>query len=144
VHRLDGRVDAPERGHQDDRRVRPDLAQLAEQLDARAARHADVGEHGVALEVAELLERLIDAPRGTDGNPVVLEERRDHLAHGGVVVDDQDGARFGVHENLPSHDACRAPDATGTRFAPRPGRVGEAFGHDCGQVSHARAVGREA
>ena len=59
VHRLDGGVDAAEGRHQHDRRVGPQLADLPEQLDAGAARHADVGEHDVAVELA----RAARAPR---------------------------------------------------------------------------------
>jgi hypothetical protein len=52
AHRVDRGVDAAERGHQHDRRVGPQLAQLADQLEPGFSRHLDVGEHDVEVGLA--------------------------------------------------------------------------------------------
>ncbi len=114
MHRFDGGVDAAERRHQHDRRVRSQLTDLAEQLDPTAAGHPDVGEHDAAIEVREPLQRLGGARRSARLDALVIEQRDDHLAHGGVVVDHENGARFGCHAMIQRHVPChpqRAPGA---------------------------------
>ena len=97
AHGFDGRVDAPERGHQDDRRFGPDLTQLAHQLDARLAGHLDVTEHGFELHLARHVEGFGCAGRVAHGKALLAEERVQHLPHRGVIIDDHEGSGFGHH-----------------------------------------------
>ena len=133
VHRLDGRVDAAEGRHQHDRRVGAQLADLAEQLDPGAARHADVGEHHVAIEVGEAIHRLGGTRGGAGLDSLVVEQRHDHVSHCGIVVDHQNGAGRGRHALLSSHGPCQARDASRGRGGTPISRFGVSemriFGH---------------
>ena len=97
AHGFDGRVDAPERGHQDDRRLGSDLTQLAHELDAGLAGHLDVAEHCVELDLARHVEGFGCTGRVAHGEALLAEERVEHLPHRGVVIDDHESTGFGHH-----------------------------------------------
>jgi hypothetical protein len=140
THRLDRRVDAAEGGHQHDGGVGPAVADLAEQLDPGAARHADVREHDLAVAVGQPLERLVGGGRRHRVDALVLEEGDDHVAHGGVVVDHQHGVT-GPHVRSAESTMRAMREAAGAGLQARSG--GGGVRHSGTSVAHRPGLRRE-
>ena len=107
AHGVYGRVDAAERRHQDHGDVGAEAAQLAHQLDPAAAGHAHVAEHGVELALPGTLDGHVGRLGLLDREALLPEQRGQHLAHGGVVVDDQETLRRFAHGFLPEQETCQ-------------------------------------
>ena len=100
AHGFHCRVDASEGGHENDGGLGADSPQLAHHLDAGLSGHPDVAQDGVELDAPRLPERLVRGARLPNLVSMLLEQRREHLPHRGIVVDHQQGSRF-CHGALP-------------------------------------------
>ena len=93
LERFLGEADVLVRGHHDDRDVPVDLADFPEDLHPVEPGHADVEEHEVGPTAANHGQRLGTAPRPLDRVTLCGEVLGQHLAHGGLVIDDQDPSK---------------------------------------------------
>jgi hypothetical protein len=91
LHRLDGPGDGGIGGHQDDLRVRPARAQLAQQREAVHAGHAHVGEHELDRLGREHAQRFGRVRRAQHAVAEPAEVGREVVADVLLVVDDEHG-----------------------------------------------------
>ncbi len=92
-HRLDGGLDAAERGHQDDARALVPVARSAEDFDSVCARETQIGDdHVVRLAgpVGETLDGAFPAGLLVHLGEPLAERARDAAAQGVAVLDDED------------------------------------------------------
>ena len=114
---LEGRYRAVEvriRGHDDDRDLRMPLLHFGQQLEARFARHADVGDEHLRFVQRERLPHLVGGGERLVGNALARERLLEHPADRAVVVDDPYGVlaragrggalrfRYGAHSWTPT------------------------------------------
>jgi hypothetical protein len=71
------------------------LAEAVEEPEAVVPRHLHVGEHQVQVAGGGPFEGGLGAGRGGDLVALLGEDGPEDIAHGGVVVDDQDPGGFG-------------------------------------------------
>ena len=90
LHRLDGVGDGAEGGHHHEGRVALGGLGLLHQADAVEARHLQVGEDHVGLELLELAERLEAVGRRLGAVALLTEDLREGRPCVGLVVHDQD------------------------------------------------------
>ena len=90
LHRLDGGLHRPVRGHDDHVRVGRQLAQLGQHGEAVGARHADVEKHEVERRLREHAQRLVAVAHGGDLVAGLTQPFFEHPAQAILVVGDQD------------------------------------------------------
>jgi hypothetical protein len=91
LDRADGRVDRPERGDGDDVGAGLDRANLAQQIQSVDLRHLHVGYHQVDAAPPDPLKAGATVVGELDRETFALQIFLEIVAHGSVVVDDQDG-----------------------------------------------------
>ncbi len=94
AHRLHRGIDRAKGCHQHDGSVRAELSELGHQLDAGLAGHLDVAQDRVELFVPRAFERLVSGGDLLDAVAFFPKELAEHLAHGPVVIDDQQRVRL--------------------------------------------------
>ena len=92
LHRLERRVVRAVRAHHDDGQLRLEPLDLAEQREPVHAGHPHVGEDEVVLARGELAQRVRSAPDRAGLPAVIRQDHGEQVAHGGLVVDDEDAA----------------------------------------------------
>ncbi|MEZ4427957.1 MAG: hypothetical protein R3A51_09760 [Nannocystaceae bacterium] len=131
LHGRDRVLDGAVGGHDDDLDLGGDGLGRLEQILARHARHAQVGDHHVHRVVAEDLEGRLPARRGADLQPLLLQHLAEGFEDALLVVNDEDTRLVGRGDG---HRSTRLPKTTvqdrGTEvlavisvdytFAPRP------------------------
>ncbi len=90
LHGLDGGLHRAVGRHHDDHRLRADLLDLGQQLDAVHARHAQVGQHDVGLDLLEQLQPGARVVRARDLVAVLVEQRLERRGGVHLVVDDHE------------------------------------------------------
>ncbi len=78
------------RRHDDDRQRGPGIADLLQQLQARLARHADIGEQDIRGFTAERLQRRLSGFECTRRHAAVAQSPLQYPTDGGIVVDEPD------------------------------------------------------
>ena len=122
AHRVDGAVDGPVGGHQDDEGRGLQLEDLAQQLDAVEVGHLQVGEDDVEGAALGGLEGLAAVAGGGGLVALRLQDHLQDVALAALVVDDEDPA---LHEPR----ACAAIAGSAARgrtmraVVPRPGEL---------------------
>ena len=94
----------------------------AQQVEAGAARHLDVGDHDVELVLFQMRARGLEIPRGGDVIALAAEEDLEELLHAALVVDDQDPGLRG-HVDAPARGSrtrtlVPTPSVLSTRMLP--------------------------
>ena len=89
LHRLDRRVDGAEAGHDDERGIDAEIAQLAEDVEAGNPRHAHVGEDDVEGATLGHLEAFLAGRRRLHAVPRAAERPLHAVADARVVVNQQ-------------------------------------------------------
>ena len=107
---VDRGLDAALPGDHDDLDAGPLAANAVEQLEPADARQGEVGEHQVGLLPLELRDRVDGVGDGNHAVALGAQRVAQRLAHGGVVIDDED-SRLGGH-------GC--PSVLDRRFVRRP------------------------
>ena len=92
LHRLDGRLDRAERGHQDDRRRRVQRPRGAQHVEAVGAAHVDVADDDVEAALVQPLERGVAVGGLVDVVARVGERAREPAAQRVVIVGDENAA----------------------------------------------------
>ena len=92
--RGDGAVEIGMRGHDDDRQLGLAVANLGQQLEAAAARHADVGDQHVGSIAAQRGERGVGVIERGRRHASLAQRALEHPADGGIVVDEPDVKRL--------------------------------------------------
>ena len=87
---LDGGVDRPVRGDEDDGQLRLDLERPLEERHAVDLRHLEVGDDEIDVVLAEQVQPLLAVLRGQRVVPVARELRGEDLPEVRFVVDDED------------------------------------------------------
>ena len=95
LHRLDGGIDGPEPGHDDERGVDALLAQPLEDVEPRDAGHAHVGEDDVVDVALREHHPVLAAAGGLDRIAGAAEHARHAVADALVVVDHEDAGHGG-------------------------------------------------
>src|SRR5262249_38069155 len=90
AHRLHRTLDGSKRGHDDDDALGVTVANLLHQLEARKARHLQVGDDEVGGKIFEFGERLKGVGGGLDGVAFIAQELGKRGASVGFVVDNED------------------------------------------------------
>ena len=90
LHGLDRRVDRPEARHHDERRVDAYVAELAQDVDAREARHPHVGQDDVEAVALRQLESFFAGRHLLHGVPRGAQHPAGALAHARIVIDEED------------------------------------------------------
>ena len=86
-----GRIEIGIGGHDDDRQIRVVLLDVAQQVEAALARHADVGNHHLRPRaVLESRQHFVGGTEAPGRNVLPTEGLFQHPADGAVVVDDPD------------------------------------------------------
>ena len=113
VEALDPVADGVARGEHQDRDAVADLAQGAGGLQPVEARHHHVHHDGVGVDAADAGQRLGAVGGGRDVVAVELQRPAQRLAHGTVVLDDEDvlalglrSAFTGSHRVPPTAEQC--------------------------------------
>ena len=95
-------------GHDDHRQLGMALLHMAQQVEAVAARHADVRhQHLRLLAAVERRQRVVGGAEGFRGNVLPAERLFQHPADGAVVVDDPDR----IHGLPPGRPKADPPNA---------------------------------
>src|SRR5439155_24902203 len=84
----------------DDLDARPLTADAVEELEPAHPREGEVGEHQVGLLLLELRDRVDGVVDGKHAVALGAQRVGQRLAHGGVVIDDED-SRLGAHRFPP-------------------------------------------
>ena len=92
LHRLDRRVDRPERRHEDDGRARLDRPRRPQHVHAVGAAHAQVGQHHVELAVLQPFDRDRAVGRLFDVVAGVGQRANEALAQRIVIVNNQNAS----------------------------------------------------
>jgi hypothetical protein len=98
-HRLDRQRNGGVRGQHDHRQLGPLRDDAVEELHAVHTRHAEIGEHRVGGVAFEPLQRFGARPYLGRLNALLTEHRRQHLAHGGIIIDQEYGTLRARHPN---------------------------------------------
>ena len=128
ANRSDRGVEIREGRDEDDGHVPAARGELLAQLEARPPAEAHVGHDGVERLRLEAPERVVRGA-GARGDVAALREaRREQVAHGGVVVDDEDLRCVDCHppvmtasrllpqaDSLIQREACESSSASGSR-----------------------------
>src|SRR5260221_216387 len=118
--------------HDDHGRGGQARAQLAHELEAGHARHADIAHHDLRGFLGELLERFARGAEGAVGDALAGERLLEDPADRAVVVDDPDGIH-GVFAGVHSILAPSARTRTGSRIVKRvrPGTLSNSISPRC-------------
>jgi hypothetical protein len=120
----DGRVEAAERSHHEDRHVRTVLDETDAQIDAVDLRHVQIREHHVELVVADHRKRSLGVGRPPALEATAAQIRLDQLAHVAIVVNDEDAT---LHSPR-SRGRCTE------KRLPRPGSLSTAIRPPCSRT----------
>ena len=112
LDRVDRGLDAALSGDHDDLDARPLTADAVEELEPAHPREGEVGEHQVGLLLLELRDRVDGVVDGKHAVALGAQRVAQRLAHGGVVIDDED-SRLGAHRfsSVPDRSLGRRPTA---------------------------------
>ena len=127
LHRLDGRLDGAEAGHDHRQHLVVRAADGLEQLQAAHARHLEVGDHDVVAAPRQLHQRALAVRHRVHQVAFERQEVAQDLADRPLVVDHQDprsglGRRYG-------HDAAIDQRHLGGAFLRDGGAVGATVGY---------------
>jgi len=111
-------------GEDDDRDVEPALAEVVDQAEAVHPGHLDIEEKGVRDHPVEKIEALEGVRRLLHLVPGSGENVAQHLAHPGLVVDDENPPFHGRHGSSLPPPAAASLGAFGSGLRDPAGRVG--------------------
>src|SRR5690606_29907870 len=121
LHRLDREIHPAVRGHDDDHRLAVLRLVALEELEAVQARHADIAQDDVGLELDCLGEPLLTVARRRDLVSLLAQDERDRVTQPWLVVDDQDvhtSAGSGVNAGSNTTNCAPPASASSVRSTP--------------------------
>jgi hypothetical protein len=123
LQRAHGRFHRRERGDHDDGDVRVDAMDVFLQLHAVHAGHLDVEQRHVDALVLQRPQRFGRVAHGADLVPVLAEPVQERIAHGELVVDDENASGWRSHGWISPETGGGRLGSRRWNVVPRPGAV---------------------